>query len=55
MFVAELELLENGTIPYTGFDYLRTGRAAGPLVSQPNDVKVAQDSKLDGVDDLLLV
>ena len=29
MFLAELELLQNGTVPYEGFQYLRTGIAAG--------------------------
>lgn len=32
MFVAELELLANGIVPYTGFDKLRTGIAAGSSV-----------------------
>lgn len=32
MFIAELELLQNGTIPYTGFEHLRTGIAAGSSV-----------------------
>lgn len=32
MFIAELELLQNKTIPYTGFEYLRTGIAAGSSV-----------------------
>lgn len=32
MFVAELELLANGTVPYHGFDRLRTGIAAGSSV-----------------------
>lgn len=32
MFIAELELLENGTVPYTGFEKLRTGIAAGSSV-----------------------
>ena len=29
MFIAELELLKNGTIPYNGFEHLRTGIVAG--------------------------
>jgi acyl-CoA synthetase (AMP-forming)/AMP-acid ligase II len=29
MFVAELELLSSGAVPYDGFQYLRTGIAAG--------------------------
>ena len=32
MFIAELELLQNGTVPYTGFDHLRTGIAAGSSI-----------------------
>ena len=32
MFIAELELLQNGTIPYEGFQYLRTGIAAGSSI-----------------------
>ena len=32
MFVAELELLQNGTIPHTGFEHLRTGIAAGSSI-----------------------
>ncbi|KAK3111501.1 hypothetical protein LTR53_013182 [Teratosphaeriaceae sp. CCFEE 6253] len=32
MFLAELELLANGTVPYEGFQYLRTGIAAGSSV-----------------------
>jgi TBC1 domain family member 8/9 len=32
MFVAELDLLNNGTVPYEGFQYLRTGIAAGSSV-----------------------
>lgn len=32
MFVAELELLQNGTVPHTGFEHLRTGIAAGSSV-----------------------
>lgn len=32
MFVAELDLLKNGTVPYEGFQYLRTGIAAGSSV-----------------------
>jgi acyl-CoA synthetase (AMP-forming)/AMP-acid ligase II len=32
MFLAELELLDNGTVPYEGFQHLRTGIAAGSSV-----------------------
>jgi acyl-CoA synthetase (AMP-forming)/AMP-acid ligase II len=32
MFVAELELIADGTVPYTGFEHLRTGIAAGSSV-----------------------
>ena len=32
MFIAELELLHNGTVPYEGFQYLRTGIAAGSSI-----------------------
>ncbi|KAI1964132.1 hypothetical protein LOZ58_001994 [Ophidiomyces ophidiicola] len=32
MFVEELELLANGTVPYEGFQYLRTGIAAGSSI-----------------------
>ncbi|KAI9777292.1 MAG: hypothetical protein M1835_005267, partial [Candelina submexicana] len=32
MFFAELELLQNGTVPYEGFQYLRTGIAAGSSI-----------------------
>ena len=32
MFIAELELLQNKTIPYTGFEHLRTGIAAGSSI-----------------------
>ena len=32
MFIAELELIANGTVPYHGFDRLRTGIAAGSSV-----------------------
>ncbi|KAK5707660.1 hypothetical protein LTR97_000198 [Elasticomyces elasticus] len=32
MFLAELELLADGTVPYEGFQYLRTGIAAGSSV-----------------------
>ncbi|KAK5170559.1 uncharacterized protein LTR77_005147 [Saxophila tyrrhenica] len=32
MFLAELELLKNGTVPYEGFEHLRTGIAAGSSV-----------------------
>ena len=32
MFSAELELLQNGAVPYEGFQHLRTGIAAGSSV-----------------------
>lgn len=32
MFLAELELLANGTVPHEGFEHLRTGIAAGSSV-----------------------
>ena len=32
MFIAELELIQNGTIPYEGFQHLRTGIAAGSSI-----------------------
>lgn len=32
MFIADLELLQNGTIPYEGFEHLRTGIAAGSSI-----------------------
>jgi len=32
MFLAELELIANGTVPYEGFQYLRTGIAAGTSI-----------------------
>jgi acyl-CoA synthetase (AMP-forming)/AMP-acid ligase II len=32
MFVAELELLANGVVPYEGFQHLRTGIAAGSSI-----------------------
>ena len=32
MFVAELELLSSGAVPYDGFQYLRTGIAAGSSI-----------------------
>ena len=32
MFIAEFELLQNGTVPYTGFEHLRTGIAAGSSI-----------------------
>lgn len=32
MFIAELELLQNGTVPYAGFQHLRTGIAAGSSI-----------------------
>lgn len=32
MFIAELELLQNGTVPDTGFEHLRTGIAAGSSI-----------------------
>ena len=32
MFLADLELLQNGTVPHTGFEHLRTGIAAGSSI-----------------------
>lgn len=32
MFLAELELINNGSVPYEGFQYLRTGIAAGSSI-----------------------
>ncbi|KAL9609381.1 MAG: hypothetical protein Q9167_005850 [Letrouitia subvulpina] len=32
MFIAELEALQNGQVPYTGFEHLRTGIAAGSSI-----------------------
>jgi acyl-CoA synthetase (AMP-forming)/AMP-acid ligase II len=32
MFISELELLANGTVPYEGFQHLRTGIAAGSSI-----------------------
>lgn len=32
MFLAELELLANGSVPYEGFEHLRTGIAAGSSI-----------------------
>lgn len=32
MFIAELELLQNGTVSHTGFEHLRTGIAAGSSI-----------------------
>ena len=32
MFIAELELIQNGTVTYEGFQYLRTGIAAGSSI-----------------------
>jgi acyl-CoA synthetase (AMP-forming)/AMP-acid ligase II len=32
MFTAELELLQSGAVPYEGFQYLRTGIAAGSSI-----------------------
>ena len=32
MFIAELELLQNNEVPYTGFEHLRTGIAAGSSI-----------------------
>ncbi|KAJ4355423.1 uncharacterized protein N0V89_003439 [Didymosphaeria variabile] len=32
MFISELELLANGTVPYQGFEHLRTGIAAGSSI-----------------------
>ncbi|KAL8687155.1 MAG: hypothetical protein Q9218_006595 [Villophora microphyllina] len=32
MFIAELDLLQNGTVPFRGFEHLRTGIAAGSSI-----------------------
>lgn len=49
MFVAELELLSNGTIPHTGFDGLRTGIAAGSSVPTPLMKKLHEQLRLTGL------
>jgi len=49
MFVAELELLSNGTVPYTGFDKLRTGIAAGSSVPSKLMEKLHKTLNLTGL------
>ena len=49
MFVAELELLANGTIPNTGFSHLRTGIAAGSSVPSSLMSKLHKTLNLTGL------
>lgn len=49
MFLAELELLSNGTIPHTGFEYLRTGIAAGSSVPKSLMEKLHKQLNLTGL------
>jgi acyl-CoA synthetase (AMP-forming)/AMP-acid ligase II len=49
MFVAELELLANGTVPYEGFDKLRTGIAAGSSVPSNLMEKLHKTLNLTGL------
>lgn len=49
MFVAELELLSNKTIPYTGFQHLRTGIAAGSSVPRTLMEKLHKTLNLTGL------
>lgn len=49
MFVAELELLANGTVPYTGFEHLRTGIAAGSSVPSTLMSKLHKTLNLTGL------
>jgi acyl-CoA synthetase (AMP-forming)/AMP-acid ligase II len=49
MFVAELELLANGTIKYEGFDKLRTGIAAGSSVPSHLMEKLHKTLNLTGL------
>ncbi len=46
MFLAELELLANGTVAHEGFQYLRTGIAAGSSVPAETDAQTSQDPQL---------
>lgn len=49
MFVAELELLANGTVPYEGFSHLRTGIAAGSSVPSHLMSKLHKTLNLTGL------
>lgn len=49
MFVAELELLTNGTVPYRGFEQLRTGIAAGSSVPSTLMKKLHETLNLTGL------
>lgn len=49
MFVAELELLANGTVPYEGFEHLRTGIAAGSSVPSHLMEKLHKTLNLTGL------
>ena len=49
MFVAELELLQNGIVPNTGFDKLRTGIAAGSSVPSKLMEKLHKTLNLTGL------
>lgn len=49
MFLAELELLSNGTIPQTGFEHLRTGIAAGSSVPKSLMEKLHKQLNLTGL------
>lgn len=49
MFVAELELLSNGTVKYEGFEHLRTGIAAGSSVPSHLMEKLHQTLNLTGL------
>lgn len=49
MFVAELELLTNSTVPYRGFEHLRTGIAAGSSVPKTLMKKLHETLNLTGL------
>jgi acyl-CoA synthetase (AMP-forming)/AMP-acid ligase II len=49
MFVAELELLANGTVPYKRFEHLRTGIAAGSSVPSTLMKKLHETLNLTGL------
>ncbi|APA11099.1 hypothetical protein sscle_07g058690 [Sclerotinia sclerotiorum 1980 UF-70] len=49
MFLAELELLSNGTIPHTGFEHLRTGTASGSSVPKTLMEKLHKQLNLTGL------
>lgn len=49
MFVAELELLSSGTVPYRGFENLRTGIAAGSSVPSNLMTKLHEILNLKGL------